>query len=149
MCLHLVTSQKASSAGRTPQHTYYVIGPALRTSTAKSAAFTAGCTLVRHSVSCPGTTVNVFWRRATLASHSRSGFAATATRCSPRGPTFGTRATMGCGGLEKSARVRRRLEYTWSDFWATRGRSSFPPPDALHDLNGGRTRFLVSPGPRS
>ena len=105
--------------------TFCVIGPALRTSTAKPTAFTAGCGLVRHSVSSPGTTGSVFWRRATLVSHARSGSAATAIRCSPREPTFGTRATMGCGGLEKSARVRRRMEYTWSDFWTTRGRSSF------------------------
>ena len=76
-------------------------------------------------MSFPGTTANVFWRRATLASHARSDFAATATRCSPREPTFGARATMGCGGLEKSARVQRRMEYTWSDLLTTRGRSSF------------------------
>ena len=98
-------------------------GPALRTSTAKPTAFTAGCALARHSVSFPGTTANGFWRPAALASHVRSGFAA--TRCSPREPTFGTMATMGCGGLEKSARVRQRMEYTWSEFWTTRGRSSF------------------------
>ena len=42
-----------------------------------------------------------FWRWTTLVSHARSGSAATAIRCSPREPTFGTRATMGCGGLEK------------------------------------------------
>ena len=66
-----------------------------------------------------------FWRRATLVSHARSGSAATAIRRSPREPTFGTRATMGCGGFEKSMRVRRRMEYTWSDVWTTRGRSSF------------------------
>ena len=40
-------------------------------------------------------------------SHVRSGFAAIATRCSPKEPTFGTRATMGCSGLEQSAQVRR------------------------------------------
>ena len=137
MCLHLVTSQKASSAGRTPQHTYYVIGPALRTSTAKSAAFTAGCTLVRHSVSCPGTTVNVFWRRATLVSHARSGSAATVIRCSPRDTTFGTRATMGCGSLEKSVRIRPGADQA----------PSFP--GALRNLNGGRTRFLIPAVPCS
>ena len=43
-------------------------------------AFTAGCGLVWHRMSSPGTTWNVFWRRATLVSH-------------------------GCGGLEKSVRV--------------------------------------------
>ena len=72
-------------------------------------AFTAGCALARHSVSFPGITANVFWRRATIASHARGGFAGTVTRCSPREPTFGTRATMGCGGMEKSTQVRRKM----------------------------------------
>ena len=57
-----------------------------------------------------------FSRRATHASYARSGSAATTIRCSPGEPTFGTRATMGYGGLEKSARVRRRMEFTWTDF---------------------------------
>ena len=82
--------------------TFCVIGLKLRTITAKPTASTVGCALVPHSVSFPGTTVNFFWRRATLASHARSGSTATAIRCSPREPTFGTRAMMGCGGLEKS-----------------------------------------------
>ena len=56
--------------------------------------------------------------------HARSGSAATATRCSPREPTFGTRATMGCGGLVNSVRVRRRTGYTWPEFYTIRGRSS-------------------------
>ena len=43
-----------------PVPTFCVIGPALRTSTAKPTAFTAECGLVRHSVSSPGTTGNVF-----------------------------------------------------------------------------------------
>ena len=50
-------------------------------------------------------------------------------------------------GARKSALVRRRMECTWSEVWRTRGRSSFL--SLRHDLNGGRTRFLVSPGPRS
>ena len=109
-----------------------------------------GCALTPHNVSFPGITANVFWRPATLASHAQSGFAATAARCSPRDPTFDTRATMGCGGLEKSARVRLRMGYIWSAFWATRGRDqSSSPSDALPDLNGSRTRFLVPSGPRS
>ena len=41
-----------------------------------------------------------FWHRATPVSFARSGFAATAILCSIREPIFGTRATMGCGGLE-------------------------------------------------
>ena len=62
-----------------------------------------------------------FWRRATPMSHTRSGSTASAIRCSPREPTFGTRATMGCGGFEKSVQVRRKMGYTWSDFWTIRG----------------------------
>ena len=54
-----------------------------------------------------------FLRRATHVSYARSGSAATTIRCSPREPTFGTRAAMGCGDLEKPVRVRRRKEYTW------------------------------------
>ena len=105
--------------------TFCVIGPALRTSTAKPSAFTAGCGLARPTVSFPGTTVTVFGRQATLASHARNVFGATATQCSPREPTFGTRATMGYRGLEKSARLRLRMGYTGSAFCTTRGRSSF------------------------
>ena len=65
-----------------------------------------------------------FRRRATFVPHAWSGSAAAATRCSPREPTFGTRATMGCGGLEKLVRIRRRMAYTWPEFWTIRGRSS-------------------------
>ena len=90
-----------------------------------------------------------FWCRTTLVSHARSVFAAIATRCSPRELTFDARATMGCGGVEKPARVRRGMEYTWSDFWTTQSWSSFLPPSALYDLDEGRTRCLVLPGPRS
>ena len=66
----------------------------------------------------------VFCRRATLVPHARSGSASTATRCYPREPTFGTRATMGYGILEKSVRVRRKMRHTWSDGGTIRGRSS-------------------------
>ena len=55
--------------------------------------------------------MNVFGRSATLASPARSGFVDFATQYSLRGPTFGTRATMGGGGLGKSARVRLRTGY--------------------------------------
>ena len=68
--------------------------------------------------------VELCLHRATLVSHARSGSAATAIRCSPRKPTFGTRATMGYGGLKNSVRVRRRMGYTWSELWTIRGRSS-------------------------
>ena len=42
-----------------------------------------------------------FWRRATLASHAQSYFAAIVARCSRREPTLDTRASTGCGGLGK------------------------------------------------
>ena len=81
------------------------VGPASRLSVvlpfAQPTAFTAGCGLVRRTVSSPGTTRSVFWHRTTLEPHARSGSAATATRCSPRESAFGTRATMACGGLKK------------------------------------------------
>ena len=58
------------------------------------------------------------------------------TWCSPKEPTFGTRATMGCGGFEKSARVRRRMEYTWSDFLDDPGPIKIPPPPARYTSTG-------------
>ena len=117
------------------------VGPASRRFVvlpfAQPTAFTVGCGLARRSVSSPGTTGSVFfWRRTTPVPHARSGSAATATRCSPREPTFGTRATMCCGGLEKSVRERRRMGYTWPEFWTVRGRSSSFFPGALHDPAG-------------
>ena len=116
---------------------------------AQPTAFTARCGLVRRSVSSPRSRRSVFWCRATLVPHAQSSSAATVTRFSLREPTFGTRATMGCGGLEKSVRVRRRMGYTWPNF----GRPGAVPapslPGALHDLRGGRTRFLVPAGSRS
>ena len=117
-----------------PAPTFGVVVPAFRASTAKPTAFTAGCVLVRHSASSPGTMGSVFYRRATLVTHPRSRSTANTIRFSPREPTLGTiddglwvQLTMGCGGLRKPVRVRRRLEYTWSDFWTTRGRSSSFP----------------------
>ena len=107
------------------------------------------CGLVRHSVSSLGTTGNDFWRRATLVSHARSGSAATAIRCSPRESTFGTRATMGCGGLEKLVRIRRRMGYTGPNFGRSGADQAPSFPGALHDLNGRRMRFLVPADPRS
>ena len=91
-----------------------------------------------------------FWHRTTLEPHARSGSAATAKRCSPGEPTFGTGATMTCGGLKKN-----QCEYDggWGIPRPNFGRSgavqapSFP--GALHDLRGGRTRFLVPSGSRS
>ena len=117
---------------------------------AQLTAFTAGCGLVRRGVSSPGTTRSVFWHRTTREPHARSGSAATATRCSPREPAFGTRATMACGGLKKSVRVRRRMGYPLPKVWTIRGRSSsLFSPGEVHNLDGGRTRFLVPAGSRS
>ena len=87
------TRRYIPSAGRRPcQPTFFVLPFAQPTT------FTAGCGMVRRSVSSPGTTGSVYWHRTTLEPHARSGSAATATRCSPREPVFGTRATMACGG---------------------------------------------------
>ena len=51
-------------------HHRQAVGPASRLFVvlpfAQQTAFTGGCGLVRHSVSSPGTTGSVFWRRATL-----------------------------------------------------------------------------------
>ena len=96
-------------------HLRPAVGPASRLLVvlpfAQPTAITAGCGLVLLDVSSPGTTGSVFWRRAMLVSHARSGSAATAIRCSPREPTFGTRATMGCDGLEKSVRATENGVY--------------------------------------
>ena len=143
-------SQMASTAGRQKRrkalhHHRPAVGPDSRPFVvlpfAQPTAFTAGCGLVWHSVISPGPTGGVVWRR--------SGSAATAIQCSPTEPTFGIRVTIGCSGLEKSLRVRRRMGYTWPEFWTIRGRSSSSFPGALHDLRVGRTRFFVPPDSRS
>ena len=141
------TSQSVTSpsAGRRPCQPTFVVLPF-----AQPTAFTAGCGLARRSVSSHGTTGSVFWRQATFVPHARSGSAVTVIRCSPREPTFGTGATMACGGLKKN-----QCEYDggWGIPRPNFGRSgavqapSFP--GALHDLRGGRTRFLVPSGSRS
>ena len=132
-------SEKWTSNSLAP--TFCVIGPALQTSTAKPTAFTAGCALARHSVSFPGITANVFGVRLR--------FATTTTRCSPRETTFGTRATMGYGGLKN----QREYDGGWSILGPIFGRPGADqasyPSGALHGLNAGRMRFLMPPGPRS
>ena len=45
-----------------------------------------------------------------------------------RDPIFGTKETMGYGGLEISARALPRTRYTWSAFWATRDQLNFLSP---------------------
>ena len=110
---------------------------------AQLTAFNAGCGLVRCSVCSSGTTGNVFWRRATLVPHARSGSAATATRRSSSESTFGTRATIGYNGLEKLVRVQRSMWYTWPEVWTIRGRSSSlffrratRPPRGAYEVHG-------------
>ena len=97
-------SRRATPQGVTYHHRP-AVGPASRRFVvlpfAQPTAFTAGCGLVRRSVSSPGTTGSVFWHRTTLKPHARSGSAATATWCSPKEPFFGTRATIACGGMKK------------------------------------------------
>ena len=133
------------SAGRRPCQPTFIVLPF-----PQPTAFTAGCGLVRRTVSSPGTTRSVFWHRTTLEPHARSGSAATDTRCSPGEPAFGTRATMACGGLKQN-----QCEYDggWGIPRPNFGRSGAvqaPPfPGALHNLRGGRTRFLVPSGSRS
>ena len=84
----------------------------------------------------------LFWRRATLMPHARSESAATATRCSPREPTFSTRAAMGCGGLEKLVRVRRRMGYTWSEFLDDPGPMKLPLSSARYTTSTGAVRVF-------
>ena len=133
------------SAGRRPCQPTFVVLPF-----AQPTAFTTGCGLVRRSVSSPGTTRSVFWHRTTLEPHARSGSAATATRCSPREPAFGTRATMACGGLTKN---QCECDGGWGIPGPNFGRSgavqALSFPGALYDLRGGRARFLVPTGSRS
>ena len=107
---------------------------------AQPTAFTAGCGLMRRSVSSPGTTGSVLWHRTTLEPHARSGSAATAARCSPREPAFGTRAAMGCGGLKNSVRVRRRMGHTWSDFLDDPGPIKLPLSPASYTTSTGALR---------
>ena len=62
-----------------------------------------------------GGTTSVFWRPATAAFRTQTGFAATAPRCFPTELTFGTRATTVCGGWGRSVRVPLRMGYIWCD----------------------------------
>ena len=100
----------ASTAGRQKRrkalhHHRPAVGPESRPFVvlpfAQPTAFTAGCGLVRSSVSSLGITGSVFWHRTTLEPHARSGSADTAAWYSPREPAFGTNATTACGGLKQ------------------------------------------------
>ena len=134
-------------------HDRPAVGPARRRFVvlpfAQPTAFAAGCGLVRRSVSSPGTTGSVCRRRATLLPHARSGSAATATRCSPGEPTL--------------VQGRRWVVMAWKNQCGYDGGWGIPGPNfgrsgtvqapsfpgALHDLHGGRTRFLVPAGSRN
>ena len=53
----------------------------------------------------------------------------------PKGPHFWYMGDDGLWWLGKSARVRRRMEYIWSDFFGRPGVDQAPSfPGALHDL---------------
>ena len=101
------------------------IGPESRISTAKPTSFTDECGSGRHSASSPATTGKVSYRRATPVFPASMGSVATTTRYFLKEPTFGTRETMGHGGLEISTRALPRTRYTWSAFWTTRDRLNF------------------------
>ena len=65
------------------------------------------------------------YHRATPVFPAPIGSVATTTQYFRREFTFGTRETMGYGGLEKSARALPRTRYTRSAFWTTRDRLNF------------------------
>ena len=67
-----------------------------------------------------GATASDSCRPVTAAFLAQNGLAATAPRCFPTEPTFGTRATTVCDGLGRSARARLRMGRIWFDFWMTR-----------------------------
>ena len=90
-----------------------------------------------------------FWHRTTLEPHARSGSAATATRCSPRKPAFGARATMACGGLKNQCEHDGGWGIPGPNFRRSGAVQAPSFPGALHDLRGGRTRFLVPACSRS
>ena len=58
-----------------------------------------------------GVTASDSWRPATAAFLALNGLAATAQRCFPLEPSFGTRATTVCGGLGRSTRARLWMGY--------------------------------------
>ena len=129
--------------------TMCVIGSALRTSTAKLTAFTAGCALAQHSVSSPGTTANVFG--AWLRLRPTRGVASPLPR--HRAPQGSPLLVQGRRRVVVAWKNQREYDGGWSIPGPIFGRpgsdQACSPSGALHDLNGGRTRFLVLPGPRS
>ena len=139
--------------GKVLHHHRPAVGPASRLFVvlpfAQPTAFTAGYGLVRRSVSSLGTTGSVFLHRTTLEPHARSGSDATVTRCSLREPAFGARATMACGGLKKISASTTEDGVSLAQILDDPGPFKLPLFPALHNLRGGRTRFLVPSGSRS
>ena len=118
-------------------------GRALRTSTAKPTACTAGCELVLHNGNFLGTTASDFWRMDTAAFLAQNGLAATALRCFPTQPTFGTRATIVCVGLGRLARARLRTRYVDARFGRPGADKASSYSGTLHDFDRSGTRSLV------
>ena len=87
------------------------VGPASRLFVvlpfAQPTAFTAGCGLVRYSVSLPEPR-GVFLAPGYACTLREEWLCRYRDTVLPKGAHVGTRETMGCGALEKSARVRRR-----------------------------------------
>ena len=126
-----------------------VIGPALRTSTAKPTAFTPGCALVRHSVSFPGTTERFFG--AGLRLRPAHGVASPLPRHSaPQGSLL---LVQGRRWVVVAWKNQREYDGGWSVPGPMSGRpgadQASSPPGALYGLNGGRTRFVLPSDPRS
>ena len=93
-----------------PAPIFCVIGPALRTNTAKTNRLYPRMRIGAVQRELSRNNGERFLAPGYACVPRSSGSAATTIRCSPREPTFDTRMTMGCGGLEKSARVRRKRE---------------------------------------
>ena len=111
-----------------PAPTSCVIGLKPRTSTAKPTTCTAECGPGQHSASSCATMGNVSQRRATLVFPASIGSVVTTTRCFLREHTFGTRETMGYGGLEKSARALPRAKVYLARFLDDPGPIKLPLP---------------------
>ena len=126
-----------------------VIGPALRTSTAKPTIFTAGRLLARPSVSFPGTTANTFWRRATLRPTCGVALPLSRHGAPQRSPRF----VQGRRWVVVACKHQCEYDGGWGipgPHFGPSGAVQAPTcPGALHDLRGGRTRFFVPAGSRS
>ena len=91
-----------------------------------------------------GATASDSWRTVTAAFLGKNGLAATAPRCLPTKPIFGTRATTVCGGLGRSAPARPRRGYIGALFGRLGVDRASSSSGALHDFDRSGTRFLVS-----